>query len=160
MSTKTAKEKQQSAIYARINYRKRRIETFKHHLQLGTFPPRIKSMKPFPKMKTAEGQQIVHAACQQAQRVLLDQMLIEEEQQLSRDQDLLKQHHQTTKKPSMAQVLKELVELQRKYNEATRANSANKICDARTTDGDTKTSEGVHPNVLKDNIDVSNVLSA
>ena len=124
----------------------------------------LSSMKPFPKMKTAEGQQIVHAACQQAQRVLLDQMLIEEEQQLTRDQDLLKQQRKHTKKPSMAQVLKELMELRRKYNEVTRTNSADKMCEGltSTTHGETANSEGVyfHPNVLKDNIDVSNVLSA
>ena len=141
MSTKDSKglkEKQQTAIYARIKYRQRRIQSFKTHLQHGTFPPRMKSMKPIPKMKTAESQKIVSAACQEAQRVLLDQMLIEEEQQLVQDQGLLEQRR-PKKEPSMAQVLKELVELQRKYNQAckvletTQDNYVEKMCEGLTT---------------------------
>ena len=119
--SKGLKEKQQTAIYARIKYRQRRIQTFKTHLQKGTFPPRMKSIKPIPKMNTPESQRIVTAACEQAQRVLLDQMLIEEEKKLTRDEGLLQRKQRKRSKPSMAQVLKDLVELQEKYHQACQA---------------------------------------
>ena len=94
-TSKGLKEKQQTAIYARIKYRQRRIQTFKNHLEKGTFPPRMKSIKPTPKMETPESQRIVTAACEQAQRVLLDQMLIEEEKKLTRDQGFPYQNQST-----------------------------------------------------------------
>ena len=122
-TSKGLKEKQQTAINARIKYRQRRIQTFKTHLQNGTFPPRIKSIKPTPKMDSLESQRIVNAACEQAQRVILDQMLIEEEKKLTQDQGLLEQKRKARpkKKPSIAQVLKDLAELQDKYNQVCKA---------------------------------------
>ena len=114
-------KKRQTAIHARIKYRQRRIQTLKTHLQNGTFPPRMKSIKPTPKMDSPESQRIVNAACEQAQCVILDQMLVEEEKKLTQDQGLLehkrKVYKKRVKKPSMAQVLKDLAELQEKYNE-------------------------------------------
>ena len=115
--SKGLKEKQQSAIYSRIKYRERRIQTLKTHLQKGTFPPRMKSMKPIPKMETPESQRIVTAACEQAQRVLLDQMLVEEEKKLTKDQGLF-QWKKKRSKPYITQVLKDLQELQDKYDQA------------------------------------------
>ena len=113
--SKGLKEKQQTAIYSRIKYRERRIQSLKTHLQKGTFPPRMKSIKPIPKMETPESQRIVTAACEQAQRVLLDQMLVEEEKKLTKEQGLF-QWKKKRSKPSITQVLKDLQELQDKYH--------------------------------------------
>ena len=121
------KEQQQKrmTIQARIKYRQCSIKKLKTHLQNGTFPQRMKSIKPYPKMDSPESQRIVNAACEQAQCVILDQMLVEEEKKLTQDQaqfqGLLEQKRKVckkrVKKPSMVQVLKELAELQEKYNQ-------------------------------------------
>ena len=125
--TQKRKEQQQTrmTIQARLKYRQRRIKTLKTHLQNGTFPQRMKSIKPYPKMNSPESQRIVNAACEQAQCVILDQMLVEEEKKLAQDQaqfqGLLEQKRKVckkrVKKPSMVQILKELAELQEKYNQ-------------------------------------------
>ena len=116
--SKGLKEKQQTAIYSRIKYRERRIQTLKTHIQKGTFPPRMKSIKPIPKMTTPESQRIVTAACEQAQRVLLNQMLVEEEKKLTQEQGLF-QWKKKRSKPSITQVLKDLQELQDKYHQVS-----------------------------------------
>ena len=101
----------------------------------------MKSIKPYPKMGSSESQRIVNAACQQVQCVILNQMLVEEENKLTQDQaqfqELLEQKRKVCKKrvmkPSMVQVLKELAELQEKYNqvcktlETTQEHSAEKM---------------------------------
>ena len=116
--SKGLKEKQQTAIYSRIKYRERRIQTLKTHVQKGTFPPRMKSIKPIPKMATPESQRIVTAACEQAQRVLLNQMLVEEEKKLTQEQGLF-QWKKKRSEPSITQVLKDLQELQDKYHQVS-----------------------------------------
>ena len=63
------------ATHARIKYRERTIKGFKNHLKKGTFPQRMKSIKPYPKMSSSESQAIVNAACDQVQCVILDQMI-------------------------------------------------------------------------------------
>jgi len=118
------------AIQARIKYREQTIKTFQRHLKQGTFPKRMKSIKPYPKMNTSEGQAIVNAACDQVQCVILDQMLLEEQQKLTQDQDMnqtLKEQQlaervprkkpeiapsKKPKKPSVAQLQEELALLQ------------------------------------------------
>ena len=57
----------QLAVKARIKYREHTLQGFKQHLKNGTFPRRMKSIKPCPKMETPEAQAIVNAACDQAQ---------------------------------------------------------------------------------------------
>ena len=76
-------------------------------------------------MYSPESQRIVNVACEQLQCVILDQMLVEEEKKLAKDQDqyheLLEQKREVCtkrgKKPSMVQVLKDLAELQEKYSQ-------------------------------------------
>ena len=75
------------ATHACIKYRERTIKGFKNHLKKGTFPQRMKSIKPYPKMSSSESQAIVNAACDQVQCVILDQMIQEEEKKLVEDQD-------------------------------------------------------------------------
>ena len=74
------------SIKARIKYREHTLKGFKNHLKNGTFPQRMKSIKPYPKMSSPEAQAIVNGACDQVQCVILDQM-IQEEKKLSQDQD-------------------------------------------------------------------------
>ena len=65
-------------IQARIKYREKVIKAFRKHLKNGTFPKRMKSLRPYPKMTSHEPQAIVNAACDQVQCVILDQMILEE----------------------------------------------------------------------------------
>ena len=120
-----------TTVKARIRYREHTLKGFKQHLKNGTFPPRMKSIKPYPKMETPEAQTIVNAACQQVERIMLDQMIQEQEQKLAQDQDsyqtMRKQREgvrQTSKgkaqpprKSTMVQLQQELKELQSKYTE-------------------------------------------
>ena len=117
-------------IKARIRYREQTIKGFRKHLKNVTFPQRMKSIKPYPKMQSSEFQAIVNAACDQVQSVILDQMIQEEEKKLSQDQSSYqtrkdqregdRQKFKTPKKPkklTMAQLQQELTDLQSKYTQ-------------------------------------------
>ena len=117
-------------IKARIKYREHAIKGFRKHLKNGTFPQRMKSIKPYPKMTSPEAQAMVNAACDQVQSVILDQMIQEEEKKLSQDQDsyqALKDQRQgdrqqlkapkKPKKPTVVQLQQELADLQSKYTQ-------------------------------------------
>ena len=112
------------AVQARIKYREKLIKGFRQHLQKGTFPKRIKSLRPYPKMSTTESQAMVNVACQQVECVILDQMILEEDIKLKQDQSLcqaLKEERQVERarppRTSIAQLQQELADLQAKYNE-------------------------------------------
>ena len=91
------KEKRQKrmAVQARIKYREQVIKTFRKHLKNGTFPKRMKSIKPYPKMGSPETQAIVNAACDQVQCVILDQMIQDEEKKLVQDRESIIKHSRT-----------------------------------------------------------------
>ena len=74
-------------IKARIKYREHALKTFRKHLRNGTFPQRMKSIKPYPKMNSPEAQAVVNAACDQVQCVILDQMILDGEKKLTEDQE-------------------------------------------------------------------------
>ena len=125
-STKEYKQKQ-VVLHARIKYREQAIRGFKH-LKNGTFPKRMKSLKPYPKMETPESQTIVNKACQQADQVILDQRIQDYERKLQQDQASLqalkearreqRQQHKTRKlEPTVLQLQQELRDLQAKYKE-------------------------------------------
>ena len=119
------------AIQARIKYREKAIKGFRNHLKKGTFPKRFKSLRPFPKMESPETQAVVNAACEDVHCVILDQMILDEEKKLVQDQDNYKtmkkqrecersQLLKTSKKPqklSVAQLMRELTDLQSKYTQ-------------------------------------------
>ena len=90
------------ALQARIKYREQTIKAFQRHLKQGTFPKRMKSIKPYPKTNTSEGQAVVNAACDQVQCLILDQMLVEEQQKLTQDQEMFQtlKEQQLTERPS------------------------------------------------------------
>ena len=145
----TLKEKRQTrmTVQARIKYRQRAIKKLKTHLKNGTFPQRMKSIKPYPKMDSPESQAIVNAACNQAQCVILEQMLLEEETKLVKDQERYqtlqeqkrKACQKKVKSPTVAQLQKELAELQTKYSqvcktlENTRENYVEKMNEGEKT---------------------------
>ena len=62
-------------IKARIRYREHALKGLRKHLMNGTFPQRMKSIKPYPKMSSPEAQAIVNAAWDQVRCVILDQMI-------------------------------------------------------------------------------------
>ena len=117
-------------IQARIKYREKVIKSFRKHLKNGTFPKRMKSLRPYPKMTSHEAQAIVNAACDQVQCVILDQMILEEQKKLTQDQehyDTLKEQRlreqplrtkpEKPKKPTVALLQEELANLQAKYTQ-------------------------------------------
>ena len=125
-------------LQARIKYREQAIKGMRQHLQKGTFPKRFKSLKPYPKMYTAESQAIVNAACQQVENVIFDQSTLDEEKKLAEDKNLyqtMKEERNLSQKPRkptrmavMVGVLQQelrdlqskcsdLTDLQSKYNE-------------------------------------------
>ena len=75
---KGGRQKRQS-LQSRIKCRQQGINYLRQHLKKGTVPKRFKSFMPYPKMESPESQAIVNAACGQVHRVILDQMVIEEE---------------------------------------------------------------------------------
>ena len=105
------------------------IKAFRKHLNHGTFPKRMKSIKPYPKMGSPETQATVNAACDQVQCVILDKMILDEEKKLAQDiehyrtlQDQkMRGRFKAMKKPTVAQLQKELAELQAKYSEVCNA---------------------------------------
>ena len=117
-------------LKARIKYQQRSLQDFKKHVKNGTFPKRMKSIRPYPKMETPEAQAAVNAACDQVQCVILDQVILETERKLKQDKDTcqsLMQERQNDKKQvknsrkqTMASLKADLVELRRKYAELTK----------------------------------------
>ena len=126
------------ALKARIKHRVQSLQSYKQHLKNGTFPKRMKSIKPYPTMDTPQAQAKVNEACQQVDKVLLDQMVYEQALKLKQDQEsyetLRKQQQEarqqrktktleTTKtnpkKPmiTVLQLQQELKDLQSKYKE-------------------------------------------
>ena len=128
-------QQQYSLLLARIRYREQAIQGFQQHLKNGTFPKRMKSLKPYPTMETPETQTVVNEACQQAEKVVIAQKIQEYERKLQEDraslQALKETHRQQriaskvvkkpTKKPnkkvSVSQLHQELRDLQAKYTE-------------------------------------------
>ena len=120
-------------LHARIKHREKAIQGFQQHLRNGTFPKRMKSLKPYPTMETPETQAVVNEACQQAEKVLMGQRIQEYERKLQEDRTSLqalketrRQQRQQQKaapppKPSMtvtvSQLQQELRDLQYKYTE-------------------------------------------
>lgn len=127
-SAKEYKQKQ-VVLHARIKYRENAIRGFKQHLKNGTFPKRMTSLKPYPKMESPEAQARVNDACQQADRVVLEQRVQDYERKLEQDRASLqslketrreqRQHKIKKNTPTLTvrQLQQELRDLQAKYKE-------------------------------------------
>ena len=57
----------------------------------------MKGIKPYPKMNSSEAQALANAACDQVQCLILDEMMLEEEKELTQEQNshqILKEQRQ------------------------------------------------------------------
>ena len=127
---KSTKEYQRQCIviHNRIKHREQALRGLNQHLKNGTFPKRMKSLKPYPTMETPEAQAVVNQACEQVERVMLDQRMQDYERKLQQDRaslqtlkDTRREHRQQSKtrkgEPTVLQLQRELKDLQAKYNE-------------------------------------------
>ena len=78
---------QQMSLKARIKHREKSFQTLSAHLKQGTFPKRMKSIKPYPKMETPEAQARVNEACQQLEKVILGEMVQDQALKLQQEQE-------------------------------------------------------------------------
>ena len=85
-------EKQRAAT--KVNYHERRLKSLQSHVERGTIPKSL-GIKTFPKMKTTEGQALVHEACDEVQKIMLIQMVEEQKQAFAQAQ----KDYQSLKKP-------------------------------------------------------------
>ena len=130
-------QRQCIVIHNRISKRGQALRGLKQHLKNGTFPKRMKSLKPYPTMESPEAQAVVNQACEQVEKVMLDQRIQDCERKLLQDRASLqtlketrreqrqqckveKQRQQSkTRKtePTVLQLQRELRDLQVKYTE-------------------------------------------
>ena len=76
-------EKQRAAT--KLCYHERKLKSLQSHMERGTIPNTLR-LKTFPKMKTSEGQALVHEACGEVQKIMLIQMVEEQKQALAQAQ--------------------------------------------------------------------------
>ena len=77
--------KLRAASQAKLFYRERKLKELQSHLERGTTPKTLR-LKSFPKMKTPQGQALIHEACDEVQKLMLIQMVEEERQALAQAQ--------------------------------------------------------------------------
>ena len=85
-------EKQRAAT--KVCYHERKLKALQSHLERGTIPKTLR-LKTFPKMKTPQGQALVHEACDEVQKIMLMQMVEEQRQVLAQAQ----KEYQSVQKP-------------------------------------------------------------
>ena len=61
------------ASRAKLYYHERKLKEFQTHLERGTTPKTLR-LKPYPKMRTSQGQALIHEACEEVQKIMLIQM--------------------------------------------------------------------------------------
>ena len=76
-------EKQRAAT--KVCYHERKLKTLQSHLERGTIPKTMR-LKTFPKMKTPQGQALIHEAYDEVQKIMLIQMVEEQRQALTQAQ--------------------------------------------------------------------------
>ena len=69
----------------KLCYRERKLKALQSHLERGTTPKTLR-LTSYPKMKTPEGQALIHEACDEVQRLMLIQMVEEQRQALAQAQ--------------------------------------------------------------------------
>ena len=85
-------EKQRAATKA--CYHERKLKALQSHVERGTIPKTLR-LKTFPKMKTSQGQALVHEACDEVQKIMLIQMVEEQRQALAQ----ARKEYQSLQKP-------------------------------------------------------------
>ena len=78
----------------KLCYHERKLKALQSHLERGTIPKTLR-LKTFPKMKTPQGQALVHEACDEVQKIMLMQMVEEQRQALAQAQ----KEYQSLQKP-------------------------------------------------------------
>ena len=127
--TKDEYRQQWMTLKARIRYKEASIAQWKRHLEDGTFPSQVPTFKPYPKLDTPNSQAIVNAACHQARKTILMEMLRCTECKLAQDygdletlvkerREQRKQERLKTKKGDsvVLQLQQQLKELQAKFD--------------------------------------------
>ena len=125
-------QRQCIVIHNRMKNRDQKLQGLKQHLKQGTFPKYMKSLKPYPIMETPEAQALVNEACQQVEKVMLNQRIQDYERKLQQDRAGLQTLKETrreqrqklnatakasSKKVTVSQLQQELRDLQAKYTE-------------------------------------------
>ena len=77
--------KLRAASRVKLCYHERKLKELQTHLERGTTPKTLR-LKPYPKMKTPQGQALIHEACDEVQKIMLIQMVEEEQQALAQAQ--------------------------------------------------------------------------
>ena len=85
-------EKQRAAT--KLCYHERKLKALQSHLERGTIPKTLR-LKTIPKMKTPQGQALIHEACDEVQKIMLIQMVEEQRQALAQAQ----KEYQSLQKP-------------------------------------------------------------
>ena len=78
--------KLRAASRVKLCYHERKLKELQTHLERGTHPKRVR-LRPYPKMKTPQGQALIHEACDEVQKIMLIQMVEEEQQALAQAQN-------------------------------------------------------------------------
>ena len=107
LNTVQIMEKQRAASQAKLWYHERKLKTLQSHLERGTISKTLR-LKTFPKMKTPQGQALIHEACDEVQKIMLIQMVEEEQQALAQAQ---KEYKSLSKKDTIKSLRKELKSL-------------------------------------------------
>ena len=88
------RKKLRTVSRAKLCYRERKLKELQTHLERGTMPKTLR-LKSYPKMKTSQGQALIHEACDEVQKIMLIQMVEEERQALAQAQ----KEYQSLQKP-------------------------------------------------------------
>ena len=106
---------------AKLRYHERKLKELHTHLERGTTPKSLR-LKSYPKMKTPEGQSLIHEACNEVQKIMLIQMVEEEQQALTQAQKTYKSLQEKTWKPKPKE---EIIKTLQKQLESMRAQLSN-----------------------------------
>ena len=124
---------------AKLHYHERKLKEFQTHLKRGTTPKTLR-LKSYPKMKTLEGQTLIHEACDEVQKIMLIQMVEEERQALTQAQKTYKSLQEKTWKPKPKE---EIIKTLQKELESRRAQLSKRTFETNAPNETTTPSETV-----------------
>ena len=133
-------EKQRAAT--KVCYHERKLKTLQSHLERGTIPKTLR-LKTFPKMKTPQGQALVHEACDEVQKIMLMQMVEEQRQALAQAQ----KEYQSLQKPKEDTIKSLQKELKSLRTQLLKLQTAEDSSKAQVKQGRLKTEDTPKQNV-------------
>ena len=116
-------EKQRAAT--KVGYHERKLKALQSHLERGTIPKTLR-LKTFPKMKTSQGQALIHEACDEVQKIMLIQMVEEQKQALAQAQKEY-QSFQKPKEDTIKSLQKELKALRTQLLKLQTSSAENQV---------------------------------